>query len=326
MPACGPWPRRAWRGRRRCGGTSGAPPAAVRCGPLLRAAGCARCAARRAARTRSSASASVRVARGPVGVNATDHRAPDHRPTIVGRHRRAAAAHCSGHDHHLGAAAARRCGRGRRPWHAAGRSDGDRRPSRGAAPDHLSHSPGCPVGSGRWAAPTAIPIEGAAPTTGARVVAPDAPVGPSATPASTGATAPRLRRHLLGVDGPWAERNGPTPERPIETPIQTLNPNATKRPGQPAPPFRRIRRAGALHIEKSGGDLLSQGVSPQVPSALAVFTSVFGMGTGVTPPLWPPETYCVLGCQASQELQSEHEQESKRARRSQALGRLVPVG
>ena len=37
--------------------------------------------------------------------------------------------------------------------------------------------------------------------------------------------------------------------------------------------------------EKFGGDLLSQGVYPQVPSALAVLTSVFGMGTGVTLPL-----------------------------------------
>jgi len=34
-----------------------------------------------------------------------------------------------------------------------------------------------------------------------------------------------------------------------------------------------------------GGDLLSQGVAPQVPSALAGFTSVFGMGTGGSPPL-----------------------------------------
>ena len=37
--------------------------------------------------------------------------------------------------------------------------------------------------------------------------------------------------------------------------------------------------------EKSGGVLLSQGVYPQVPSAQAVLTSVFGMGTGVTLPL-----------------------------------------
>src|SRR3954451_22739587 len=48
---------------------------------------------------------------------------------------------------------------------------------------------------------------------------------------------------------------------------------------------------GALRA-KSGGDLLSQGVYPQVPSALAGLTSVFGMGTGVTLPLWPPETCC----------------------------------
>ena len=34
-----------------------------------------------------------------------------------------------------------------------------------------------------------------------------------------------------------------------------------------------------------GSDLLSQGVAPQVPSALAGFTSVFGMGTGGSPPL-----------------------------------------
>ena len=52
---------------------------------------------------------------------------------------------------------------------------------------------------------------------------------------------------------------------------------------------------GLLQIY-SGGDLLSQGVSPQVPSALAGLTSVFGMGTGVTPPLWPPETGA-LSCQ-----------------------------
>ena len=48
-------------------------------------------------------------------------------------------------------------------------------------------------------------------------------------------------------------------------------------------------------LTKSGGDLLSQGVSPQVPSALAVFTAVFGMGTGVSPPQLPPETYEIVG-------------------------------
>ena len=46
----------------------------------------------------------------------------------------------------------------------------------------------------------------------------------------------------------------------------------------------------ALFKDKSGGDLLSQAVSCQVPSALEGLTSVFGMGTGVTPPPWPPKS------------------------------------
>ena len=40
-----------------------------------------------------------------------------------------------------------------------------------------------------------------------------------------------------------------------------------------------------------GGDLLSQEAPPQVPSALAGLTAVFDMGTGVSPPPWPPEIY-----------------------------------
>src|ERR1017187_5772965 len=40
---------------------------------------------------------------------------------------------------------------------------------------------------------------------------------------------------------------------------------------------------------KSGDVLLSQGDAPQVPSALAGLTAVFGMGTGVAPPPWSPE-------------------------------------
>ncbi len=56
------------------------------------------------------------------------------------------------------------------------------------------------------------------------------------------------------------------------------------------PPLRcnTSRRRGRLR--NPGDDLLSQGVPPQVPSALAVFTAVFGMGTGVSPPQLPPET------------------------------------
>jgi hypothetical protein len=47
---------------------------------------------------------------------------------------------------------------------------------------------------------------------------------------------------------------------------------------------------GDFIIRNPGGDLLSQGASPQVPSARAGLTAVFGMGTGVSPPPWPPET------------------------------------
>jgi hypothetical protein len=39
-----------------------------------------------------------------------------------------------------------------------------------------------------------------------------------------------------------------------------------------------------------GGVLLSHTVTHVVPSALEGLTSVFGMGTGVTPPLSPPKT------------------------------------
>ncbi len=51
------------------------------------------------------------------------------------------------------------------------------------------------------------------------------------------------------------------------------------------------RRHGTDPYNDYPGDvLLSQGAAPQVPSALVVLTSVFGMGTGVAPPLWSPGT------------------------------------
>ena len=51
-----------------------------------------------------------------------------------------------------------------------------------------------------------------------------------------------------------------------------------------------------------GGVLLSQGATPQVPSALAGLTAVFGMGTGVSPPPWPPETVRSPGLEDGQSL------------------------
>ncbi len=43
--------------------------------------------------------------------------------------------------------------------------------------------------------------------------------------------------------------------------------------------------------EVLGDDLLSHTVAHAVPSALESLTSVFGMGTGVSSPLWSPRTF-----------------------------------
>ena len=51
----------------------------------------------------------------------------------------------------------------------------------------------------------------------------------------------------------------------------------------------------ALSERNSGDDLLSQRLSPKYHSAQAGLTSVFGMGTGMSLPLWPPETFCSSG-------------------------------
>ena len=99
---------------------------------------------------------------------------------------------------------------------------------------------------------------------------------------------------VAGVRRPGTAVGSPPPYR-----------NGTTRPQARAgrhPPAgrarRRITRAengegealSCLPFEKSGGVLLSQGRTSQVPSALEGLTSVFGMGTGVTPPLWPPKS------------------------------------
>ena len=42
---------------------------------------------------------------------------------------------------------------------------------------------------------------------------------------------------------------------------------------------------------KSGDDLLSHTFARVVPSALEGLTAEFGMGSGVTPPLWSPEVF-----------------------------------
>ena len=44
-----------------------------------------------------------------------------------------------------------------------------------------------------------------------------------------------------------------------------------------------------IRVSEAGGGLLSHDLAVAVPSALTGLTTVFGMGTGVTPPLKPPE-------------------------------------
>ena len=74
------------------------------------------------------------------------------------------------------------------------------------------------------------------------------------------------------------------------TRVATL-PDAARRPAWPTGRENGEGEAlSRLPFEKSGGVLLSQGRTSQVPSALEGLTSVFGMGTGVTPPLWPPKS------------------------------------
>ena len=77
-------------------------------------------------------------------------------------------------------------------------------------------------------------------------------------------------------------------ERPAEGPAWT--PDAGVDGPQRTRPENELSPAqGGAQCEKSGGVLLSQGHSAQVPSALEGLTSVFGMGTGVTLPLSPPK-------------------------------------
>jgi hypothetical protein len=50
------------------------------------------------------------------------------------------------------------------------------------------------------------------------------------------------------------------------------------------PEGRSVLRGAERLARKMGDDLLSHGVYPAVPSALAGLTSLFGMGRGVSPP------------------------------------------
>ena len=58
---------------------------------------------------------------------------------------------------------------------------------------------------------------------------------------------------------------------------------------QQASMLRAVAERSENKTGSLGDDLLSQGVSPQVPSALEGLTAGFGMGPGVPPPLQSPK-------------------------------------
>jgi hypothetical protein len=61
--------------------------------------------------------------------------------------------------------------------------------------------------------------------------------------------------------------------------------------GPSRPRNAESRLEGGSRARSLGGDLLSHPVSRAVPSALEGLTSGFGMGPGVSPPLWPPKRW-----------------------------------
>ena len=61
-------------------------------------------------------------------------------------------------------------------------------------------------------------------------------------------------------------------------------------PGQPHKKQNRLRKLSPF-VFNPGDDLLSHTVASAVPSALRGLTTVFGMGTGVTPSLKSPRNF-----------------------------------
>ena len=83
-----------------------------------------------------------------------------------------------------------------------------------------------------------------------------------------------------------ARRDNARPALAYRTPTHP----GTRQTGRPTGPRERRSAARWRRFVKSlGGDLLSHPASQAVPSALEGLTSGFGMGPGVSPPLWPPK-------------------------------------
>ena len=79
---------------------------------------------------------------------------------------------------------------------------------------------------------------------------------------------------------------------PVRLPVPPLRQLMAPRVGLEPTTYRLTAGCSTIELPRnvlSGSDLLSQTVSRQVPSALRGLTSVFGMGTGVSLSLLPPD-------------------------------------
>ena len=105
----------------------------------------------------------------------------------------------------------------------------------------------------------------------------------SRSPRTGLANGPATRRPLV------ARPDGRRSPRPAAAPAGHVARRAPA-PEPRGPERRKAALQAALHAIKAGGDLLSQAVAHQVPSARRGLTALFGMGRGVSPSLWPPKS------------------------------------
>ncbi len=179
---------------------------------------------------------------------------------------------------------------------------------------------------------------------------------PAQPPVSGGAKLPilvSLRKEGRAV--PAVRKESRTPSRagvPADPPVSPpFLRSSVSRPGHAAPRARCGARRGALHggcpqtrtgpdpqegpgpVEKAAGsDVLSHSVSGAVPSALRGLTTVFGMGTGVSPALEPPARQ-FSGRKNTGEREQRHRAPASRCgplpfvgKPAKPLGRLVRLG
>src|SRR5690625_4972674 len=88
-------------------------------------------------------------------------------------------------------------------------------------------------------------------------------------------------RNFTGLQPFRKQESGNRQQKPINMAFCPLSSGHKK-------PRRSAGEAGVSH-EKSGGDLLSRGESPELSSARCGFTSEFGMESGGTRTPWPPD-------------------------------------